>query len=158
MVVGRVGVQQPPPPPPVAVGLWWVCGFAKNLGGWVPQITPPTPMIKKNPLSTPLFCHFAIFAIQLDIVFAICHSLMFHWSFGHIGLFSSYMVFLVPRNSGYGAWCSFKCLQISQLSTLPLPCGAQKPFYWHRRTQRPARGLVLTVERCSKPAWQDFVH
>ena len=35
------------PPPPVGVGHLWVFGFAKNLGGWVPEITPCHPLVKR---------------------------------------------------------------------------------------------------------------
>ena len=32
-----------PPPPGGGVGHLSVCGYAKILGGWVPELTPPPP-------------------------------------------------------------------------------------------------------------------
>ena len=40
-VGGWVGGCQTPPPPPGGVGHLSVCGYAKILGGWVPELTPP---------------------------------------------------------------------------------------------------------------------
>ena len=34
-------VSDPPPPPGGGVGHLSVCGYAKILGGWVPELTPP---------------------------------------------------------------------------------------------------------------------
>ena len=31
------------------VGHLSVCGYAKILGGWVPELTPPPPVVKQNP-------------------------------------------------------------------------------------------------------------
>ena len=41
-VGGWVGVR-PPPPRGGGVGHLSVCGYAKILGGWVPELTPPPP-------------------------------------------------------------------------------------------------------------------
>ena len=39
-----------PPPPWGGVGHLSVCGYAKILGGWVPELTPPPPRVaKQNP-------------------------------------------------------------------------------------------------------------
>ena len=47
-VGGWVGVT--PPPPLGGVGHLSVCGYAKILGGWVPELTPPPPRVaKQNP-------------------------------------------------------------------------------------------------------------
>ena len=53
-VRGWVGgwVSDPPPPPRGGgVGHLSVCGYAKILGGWVPELTPPPPprVAKQNP-------------------------------------------------------------------------------------------------------------
>ena len=40
-VGGWVGGCQTPPPPGGGVGHLSVCGYAKILGGWVPELTPP---------------------------------------------------------------------------------------------------------------------
>ena len=49
-VRGWVGGCQTPPPPP-RVGHLSVCGYAKILGGWVPELTPPPPRVaKQNPV------------------------------------------------------------------------------------------------------------
>ena len=37
-------VSAPPPPPWGGVGHLSVCGYAKILGGWVPELTPPPPL------------------------------------------------------------------------------------------------------------------
>ena len=43
-------VSAPPPPPWGGVGHLSVCGYAKILGGWVPELTPPPPRVaKQNP-------------------------------------------------------------------------------------------------------------
>ena len=36
-------VSAPPPPRGGGVGHLSVCGYAKILGGWVPELTPPPP-------------------------------------------------------------------------------------------------------------------
>ena len=41
---GWVGGCQTPPPPWGGVGHLSVCGYAKILGGWVPELTPPPPL------------------------------------------------------------------------------------------------------------------
>ena len=42
------------PPPWGGVGHLSVCGYAKILGGWVPELTPPPPRVaKQNPGSAP---------------------------------------------------------------------------------------------------------
>ena len=47
-VGGWVSVR--PPPPGGGVGHLSVCGYAKILGGWVPELTPPPPGVgKQNP-------------------------------------------------------------------------------------------------------------
>ena len=38
------GWVSPPPPPWGGVGHLSVCGYAKILGGWVPELTPPPPL------------------------------------------------------------------------------------------------------------------
>ena len=43
-VGGWVGGCQTPPPPPGGVGHLSVCGYAKILGGWVPEFPPPPPL------------------------------------------------------------------------------------------------------------------
>ena len=48
-VGGWVGGCQTPPPPGGG-GHLSVCGYAKILGGWVPELTPPPPpVVKQNP-------------------------------------------------------------------------------------------------------------
>ena len=43
-VGGWVGGCQTPPPPWGGVGHLSGCGYAKILGGWVPELTPPPPL------------------------------------------------------------------------------------------------------------------
>ena len=47
-VGGWVGVR-PPPGGGGGVGHLSVCGYAKILGGWVPELTPPPRVAKQNP-------------------------------------------------------------------------------------------------------------
>ena len=50
-----VGVCQTPPPPGGGVGHLSDCGYAKILGGWVPELTPPPPRVaKQNPVRQPI--------------------------------------------------------------------------------------------------------
>ena len=51
--VGYVGGGvRTPPPTGGGVGHLSVCGYAKILGGWVPELTPrpPPPVVKQNPV------------------------------------------------------------------------------------------------------------
>ena len=61
-VGGWVGGCQTHPPLGGGVGHLSVCGYAKILGGWVPELTPPPPrMAKQNPGTVHAQCKFWVY-------------------------------------------------------------------------------------------------